>query len=165
MRGMRGMRVMRARPGSKRAARGLGLIAVLVVLVALAALAAAIARIGAASQLGQAQDLEGARAWQAARAGTDWGLYQALKGSWSACSSQSRTLDLSGESGLNGLRVTVSCDSRSFNEGETAPGTPHSLRVYTIDAVACNSSTACPDNTRALQPGYVERKRRVQAAQ
>ena len=28
------------------------------------------------------------------RAGTEWGLYQAFKGGWSACSSASQTLDL-----------------------------------------------------------------------
>lgn len=144
--------------------RGVGLIAVLVVLVMLAALAAAITRIGTASQTDLAQDLEGTRAWQAARAGTDWGLYQALKGGWAACSNQSQTLNLSGEPGTSGLRVTVRCDSRLYNEGESTPGVPHTVRVYTIDALACNSS-ACPDNTRAVQPGYVERRRQVQAAQ
>jgi MSHA biogenesis protein MshP len=37
------------------------------------------------------------------------------------------------------------------------------VRVFTIEAVACNSATACPDATRATQPGYVERMLRVQA--
>lgn len=141
--------------------QGLGMIAVIVVLVALAALAAAIVRIGGNSQLGQAQDLLASRAWLAARAGTEWGLYQALKGSWASCSSQSQTLDLSTDTGMH---VTVTCDSRTYNDGETTPGTAQVVRLYTVEATACNSS-ACPDNTRAVQPGYVERRRRVHAAQ
>lgn len=137
------------------------MIAVIVVLVALAALAAAIVRIGGNSQLGQAQDLLATRAWLAARAGTEWGLYQALKGSWTNCSGQSQTLDLSADTGMH---VTVTCDSRTYNDGESTPGTAQVVRLYTVEATACNSS-ACPDNARAVQAGYVERRRRVQASQ
>jgi MSHA biogenesis protein MshP len=111
------------------------------------------------AQSTSAQAVLAARASQAARAGTEWGLYQAFKGTWTACSSASQTLDLTADLGF---RVTVSCDSRSFNEGETAPGTPRTVRLYTIDAVACNASS-CPDNARATTPGYVERRRQVQA--
>jgi MSHA biogenesis protein MshP len=139
--------------------RGLGVIAAIVVLVILASLAAAIVRFGAVAQSTSAQAVLAARASQAARAGTEWGLYQAFKGSWTTCSGASQTLDLGTDLGF---RVTVSCDSRSFNEGETAPGTARTVRLYTIDAVACNSTT-CPDNTRATTPGYVERRRQVQA--
>ena len=66
------------------------------------------------------------------------------------------------------MRVTVSCDLRSFNEGETAPGVPRVVKVYTVDAVACNSSTAataCPDAARAAGNLYVERRRQVQAVE
>jgi MSHA biogenesis protein MshP len=139
--------------------RGLGVIAAIVVLVILASLAAAIVRFGAVAQSTSAQAVLAARASQAARAGTEWGLYQAFKGSWTTCSGASQTLDLGTDLGF---RVTVSCDSRSYNEGETAPGTARTVRLYTIDAVACNSTT-CPDNTRATTPGYVERRRQVQA--
>jgi MSHA biogenesis protein MshP len=139
--------------------RGFGVIASIIVLVVLAALAAAIVRFGAVAQSTSAQAVLAARALQAARAGTEWGLYQAFKGSWTACSSASQTLDLATDLGFH---VTVSCDSRSYNEGETAPGTARAVRLYTIDAVACNATT-CPDNTRATTPGYVERRRQVQA--
>lgn len=140
---------------------GLGSIAAIVVLVALAALAAAIVRIGSTAQATLAQDVSGARAWQAARAGTEWGLYQALKGSWSNCSNQSQTLDLRADTGM---RVSVSCSSQVYNEGEASPGVPQTVRLISVDAVACNSS-ACPDNSLAVQAGYVERRRQVQATQ
>ncbi len=143
------------------AQRGFGAIAAIVVLVVLAVLAAAIVRFGSVAQNTAAQSVLAARALQAARAGTDWGLYQALKGSWTACSGASQTLDLSAETGF---RVTVTCDSRAFNEGESAPGTPRTVRLYTIDAVACNAAAACPDNAQASTRGYVERRQQIHAS-
>ena len=144
--------------------RGLGAVAVVLVLVVLAAIAAAVVRMGSQSQGQTSQAVQGARATAAARAGIEWGLYQALRGSWTTCSSASQTLDLAADGG--GLRVTVGCDSHVYNEGESAPGTPATVRVFTIDAVACSSrsaSTACPDAGAATTQGYVERRRVVQA--
>ena len=105
----------------RQAERGLGAVAAIIVLVVLAALAAAVVRFGAVAQATNAQNIMSARASQAARAGTEWGLYQAFKGSWTTCTGASQTLDLSASTGF---RVTVSCDSRSYYEGETAPGMP-----------------------------------------
>ena len=139
--------------------RGFGVIASIIVLVILSALAAAIVRFGSVAQSTSAQAVLASRALPAARAGTEWGLYQAFKGSWTACSSASQTLDLSTDLGFH---VTVSCDSRSYNEGLQSSGATRAVRVYTVDAVACNSAT-CPDNVRATSPGYVERRRQVQA--
>ena len=149
------------RPHARADQRGFGVIAAIFVLVILAALAAAIVRFGVGAQTTSAQAVLAARASQAARAGTEWGLYQALKGSWTACSSASQTLDLVTE---QGFRVTVSCDSRSFNEGQLASGAARAVRIFTIDAVACNLGSTCPDNSQATTPGYVERRRQVQAA-
>ena len=144
--------------------RGMGAVAVVLVLVVLAAIAAAVVRMGNQSHSQTSQALQGARANAAARAGVEWGLYQAFRGSWTTCSNASQTLDLAADGG--GLRVTVSCDSQLYNEGESAPGTPATVRVFTIDAVACSSrsaSTACPDALAATTQGYVERRRVVQA--
>lgn len=157
----------RAQPhpaGLRRPASGLGAVVVIVVLVALAALSAAVVRLGLQSQALSHQDLMSARASAAARSGIEWGLTQALKGSWTACSSASQTLDL-GAVDNSGLRVTVSCDSRSYNEGETSPGVPRVVRLFTIDAIACNSgsaTTACPDASAAAKSAYVERRRQAQ---
>ena len=143
--------------------RGLGAVAVIVVLVALAALAAAVLRLGYQGQGLSQQDVMSTRASAAARSGIEWGLYQALKGGWSGCSSASQTLDL-GAADASGLRVTVNCDSRPYNEGETSPGVPRVVRLITIDATACNSSsaaTACPDAGAATGTAYVERRRQV----
>lgn len=143
---------------------GLGAITVIVVLVGLAMMAAAIVRLGQQAQTSSAQDLMATRASAAARSGIEWGLYQAFKGAWTSCSGVSQTLDMAADTA--GLRVTVSCDSQLYNEGESSPGVPRTVRVFTLDAVACTSAsvaTACPDASRATGSGYVERRRQVQA--
>jgi MSHA biogenesis protein MshP len=150
--------------GRSTAQRGLGAIALILVIVALAAIGAALLRLGMGSQRALADDLMAARALQAAMAGKEWGLYQALHAgaSWNSCSAASQTLDLSAD---YGLRVTVGCNSTVYNEGVADDGvTTKTLRIYTIDAVACNSATSCPDATRAGLPGYVERRVVTQAS-
>lgn len=143
-----------------RRRQGLGAVAVLVTLVVLASLAAAVLRLSQQANTAVTQDLLALRASAAARAGTEWGLYRAFKGDWSACSGSTATLDLGADLGM---RVTVSCDSRSYNEGETTAGVPDVVRVFTIDAVACNAAAACPDAAAAVGQSYVERRRQVQA--
>jgi MSHA biogenesis protein MshP len=141
------------------AQRGLGSVAIIVVLVGLAALAAAMVRLGSTAQGAATRDLLGTRASLTANAAVEWGLYQAFKGGWTTCSNDTKNLDLRSETGMV---ATVTCDSQLYNEGESAPGTPRQVRVYTIDAVAC-SAAACPDATAAARPGYVERRRQVHA--
>ena len=149
---------------------GFGAIAAIVILVILAVLASAIVSVGSTQQIASAQDVLSARAWQAARAGNEWGLYQALKvqdwaGAGTTCDTASRTkqLDLTTDIGFH---VTVFCDSWQYNEGETAPGTPGTVRMYRIRAVACPVAT-CPaagaDLAAVAGVGYVERTRVVYA--
>lgn len=157
------MRRQQEAPGRQRAQReqrGLGAISIVIVLVLLAGIAAAVVRLNAAAQGTAAQEMLAARAAQAARAGLQWGLYQAFKGTWTTCNGVSSTLDMATE---NGMRVTVGCNSTLYNEGESAAGTPRTVRVYTLDAVACNGSGNCPDNTLVARPGYVERRWQIQA--
>jgi MSHA biogenesis protein MshP len=141
-------------------ARGLGAIAVIVVLVLLATVAAAVVRFGQQGQTMVQQDVQGLRAGAAARAGIEWGLYQALKGSWTSCGGTTQTLDLSAD---GGMRVTVTCNSAAYTEGQDAAGADQTVRLFTIDAVACNSATSCPDAAAAVRSGYVEVRRQVQA--
>lgn len=139
---------------------GFGVMGALVTLVVLAAIAAAVVRLGWVGQVAYAQDIQGARAQQAAIAGTEWGLFQALRGTWTSCGTGSQNLDL--RSTL-GFMVTVTCSYTQYNEGESSPGVARTLKVYTIDAVACPSATGCPDNTAATTTTYVERRRQVLA--
>lgn len=141
--------------------RGLGVIAALFVLVMLSTLAAAIVRLTWTQQTTLAQDIDSSRAFQGAYAGAQWGMFQALRGTWTTCSGASQTLDLRSSMGV---RVTVTCTSDTYNEGELADasGNPQNqtVRLYTITATACNGSAAtCPDNGSVTRPGYVERVR------
>lgn len=141
---------------------GFGAIAAIVILVILASLASAIVSLGTTQQLTSAQDVMSSRAWQAARAGNEWGLYQAFKGSWTTCSGASTTLDLTTDTGFY---VTVSCNSKLYREGESVPGAALLVRIYEIKAVACPVNN-CPSTAAAIVSGigYIERSRLVVGA-
>jgi MSHA biogenesis protein MshP len=139
--------------------QGFGYIAAIVIVVVLAMLGVAAARLATTQQTGAAQDILSARAWQAARAGSEWGLYHALR--LNKCNTAPTTLDLRGDTGF---AVTVTCTSFAFSEGEVpgSPGTPQAKTIFTIDAIACNAA-GCPDNTRVTALDYTERRRVVTA--
>lgn len=143
-------------------ARGFGAVVAIVILVLLASLAAAITRLTWTQQSNSASDLASARALQAASAGMEWGMYQALNasGSWQGCTNSSQTLDL--RTSL-GVWVTVTCTANGtpYVEGATTTGGDRQVRVYQIDAVACNGATGCPDNSRSALQTYVERRRQA----
>lgn len=140
--------------------RGFGAIAAIVVLVILAVLGAAIVSIGTTQQMTSAQDVLSARAWQAARAGNEWGLYQALKGTWTNCSGATQALDLTADTGFH---VTITCDSWGYNEGESVPGMPQTVRMFRIKAISCPAA-ACPlTDANVAGAGYIERTRVVLA--
>ena len=157
-----GLPARRFRPLPAKHQRGLGVIAAIIVVVMLATLGAAVMRLTFTQQFDSAQDINGARAMQAANAGAEWGMYQAIAsaGTWHGCTSTTQTLDLRASMGF---WVTVTCTSRSpaFVEGQQASGAARNVRLYVIDAVACNGTAACPDNTAATSTGYVERKRQA----
>jgi MSHA biogenesis protein MshP len=141
----------------RRHQAGFGIIAAIVILVLLGGLGAALARLGTGQLANSSQDLSGARVWQTARAGIEWGLYQALRSDSCVAST---TLSFTSEQGYT---VTVSCTKKTFNEGEA--GTPLAALVktiYSIDALACNASS-CPNATMAATPDYVERRLSVTA--
>jgi len=168
---------MRYRQSIMDKQQGFGAIAAIVILVILAVLAAAVVSVGTTQQITSAQDVMSARAWQAARAGNEWGLYQALQptGTWTLGAANdlcpaagalgqgvqvSQTLDLTADTGF---RVTVTGDCWRYNEGETVPGTPQTVRMYRVTAVACPAA-ACPAADASVAgTGYVERTRVVLA--
>lgn len=133
----------------KRREAGFTLVSALFLLLVLAALGGFIATVSTTQHAGSALDVQGARALQAARAGTEWGLYQALGGP-GACAAG--PIDIGA---LDGLHVTVVCSSTAVEAGST---------VYRITATACNlpdAANLCPG--QAGQPGYVERRLAVVA--
>ena len=164
---MKGVKMFRRTAHARLAQEGVGVVAAMFVLVVLSVLGAAIARLGWTQQITSAQDLDGARAQRAANSGAEWGLYQALRGSWTSCNGATQTL--TGMKADLGMIVTVTCNHDSYVEGQTGSGDPpvfsdRTIKVYRIDAVACNAAAACPDATRVGSVGYIERRRQVQAS-
>ena len=150
-------------PLRRRLQRGFGAMMAIVILVILSSLAAGMVTLGTTQQLTAAQDVLSARAFAAARAGLDVGMFRALSSltptdTWKNCNpAQSIFLDLSA---VTGFHVGVTCTSLDYNDGQSSTG-PVLLRVFQITATACNSTVQCPDNTMATTPGYVERVRQV----
>ena len=137
----------------KRLQTGLGVIAAIMILVILGGLSAAIISLSTGQQLASAQDVLSAQAWQVASAGTEGGLFRAL---------QNNTCDLQNWASADypTFSVTVNCTFSDYNDGETSPGVARVLRVFRIEATACNGFVgACPDNAAAASVGYVERQR------
>jgi len=95
---------------------GFSLVTAIFLLVVLAALGAAMVRFSGAQQTTVAMDIQSARAYQAARAGIEWGAYQALKTPAFSCAGAPFTLSFSGAN-LVGFTTQVACNSTSHSEG------------------------------------------------
>jgi len=125
-----------------RRLQGLGALAALILLVVLSSIAAAVVKMGWAAQTASAQVLQGAQALQAANAGVQWGLNEAMHGTWAgSCGTGSKSINLRPTLGFT---VGITCAQTTYNEGESSTGGVRTVTVYTIEATACNSATACP---------------------
>lgn len=126
--------------------RGFAIISALFILVALAALGTFIAIVASTQHRGNMLDLDGSRAYFAARSGIEWGAANAVNAS--ACTA-THTLSAT----VNGMTVTVGCTVvASGDTTEAGLGT-----IYRIVATACNFpvATGCPGTAG---PNYVERR-------
>lgn len=122
--------------------RGVGLITAIFLLVVIAGLAVAMVTVFTTQQAGSALDVQGARAYQAARAGLEWGIFkQARRGECAGSSS----FPMDDNSSLRGFVVTVQCDKL---EGPATPsGDEDALDRWKVIATACNVPAAgvCPN--------------------
>lgn len=112
--------------GSQRAdqrrQRGFSIVSAIFLLVVLSALGAFMLTFSTIQQTTSAQDLQGSKAYQAARAGMDWGAYQILRNSGAAyatgCRGALTTQVLPALGGtLAPFSVTVDCTARQYQEG------------------------------------------------
>jgi MSHA biogenesis protein MshP len=131
---------MRNRHASQR---GFSMIVAVFLLVVLGALGAAMANLSVIQHTGLARDVQGARAYQAARAGIEWALYRSLVSS--ACAA-SASFVLPAQT-LQSFTVTVTC-----TESATTPV----MRQFVV--TACNEPDGgnCPNANPTGE--YVERK-------
>jgi MSHA biogenesis protein MshP len=136
--------------------RGVGLVTAIFLLVVIAGLAAAMVTVFTAQQTGSQLDQQGTRAYQAARAGIEWGLFRARQaGSCEDPSTSTSTFALPAASNLAGFTVTVRC-RQTGTAGEAA--TP--IRVIT--ATACNQPTGGVCGSPVNNLDFVQRVIEVQ---
>jgi MSHA biogenesis protein MshP len=130
-----------------RAQAGFSIMTAIFLIVILALLGVFIVSVLGLQQSAVSLDILGARAYQAARAGIEWGAFQTLRND--ACGGT--TLTFAGTS-LEGYTTTVTCSRTTANEGGATVNTDQ------YEATACNQPP-CP----AAAPGanYAERRLRV----
>lgn len=135
-----------------RPQRGFGLMTGIFLIVVLAALGAFLVTVSGLQQTSSALDLQGSKAYQAARTGIEWGAFQALRNG--SCSPASAATTFVPGGTLTDFTVTVNCVQTPYSEVTAATGD-----VYLITATACNrpSGGQCPNNA-APGPYYVERQ-------
>lgn len=135
---------------ASRRSSGVGLVTAIFLLVVLAALGVAMVGIFTTQQAGAALDEQGARAYQAARAGIEWGLYRQLR--QGACNNAS--FGFPANSSLSGFTVTVTC----------TPAPAAAPTRWLITSTACNlqpPGSSCPPNA-SNSPDYVQRRLEAQ---
>lgn len=125
-------------PASLALQRGFAAIAAVFLVVVLAALGAFIVTFSNTQQLTSTQDVQGSRAYWAARAGLEWAVYLAKTNASCPTSPSSFSVDTGAV-----FNLTVSCSLQSYSEGVST------IRIFSLGAVATQGT--------AGGIGYVER--------
>jgi MSHA biogenesis protein MshP len=135
-----------------RRARGFALVLALFLIVLLGTIAAYLLTVSNVQVETGVMDEQGSRAYQAARAGLDWGAYQVLRNT--ACAAGPTTIAFPAAH-LNGFFAEVTCtDFGSESEGSSA------VNTYRIVSTGCNASPC----GSAPGPTYVERQLQLTVA-
>lgn len=140
-----------------RRPRGFTLISAIVILVVLAAFGAAIMALSATQHVGSALDIEGARAYQAARSGMEWGLYQRLEApTRNAYCANPDSPDVSfGFPGtvLAGFTVTVQCSLQQSLQQDSHPVSWRAGATITQISSAGTVASVRPATAGAVEVG------------
>jgi MSHA biogenesis protein MshP len=121
--------------------RGFSIVTAIFLLVVMAGLGAYMLTFSTVQQTTSAQDLQGSRAYQAARAGVEFGVYEVTRRGVCAATTP---VTLAGT--LAAFSVTVKCAPFSYTEAG------HAVTVYQI------TSTAFQTGAAAGSPNFVERQ-------
>ena len=103
------------RPKFSAVQGGFGLVSAIFILVILAGLGAAMVTFSGAQQTTVAMDIQSARAYQAARAGIEWGAYRALRVPGFTCAGTPFNLNFNGTN-LAGFTTQVQCSASNHSE-------------------------------------------------
>jgi MSHA biogenesis protein MshP len=146
------------KPESRQA--GFSIITGIFLIVVLALLGAFIVSVTGLQQSSQQLDVQGVRAYQAARTGIEWSAWQVLDPNnalnpvtcspivMPTCPTSPTDISSLAES-LSPFTVRITCTETAATEGN------RDIRVFEIVATACNQPP-CPNGTPAT--GYVERR-------
>ncbi len=144
--------------------RGFTIVSAIFILVVLAALGAFIAVVSTTQQIGAAMDVQGARAYQAARAGIEWGTYRIWVNN-QANRYTNKNCDGTTNSPITASFIPPAPTLSAFTVTVTCSVTPDAAggpTVYSITAVACNQPSpagSCPGLVG--NANYVERRMTV----
>jgi len=128
---------------NSRHSQGFSLVAVIFVITILAVAVVFIQRISNVAVATNNMAMQGARAWQAAEAGAEWGIYQVLNG---GCPAASTSFSLT-EQSLSGFDVTVACTSSGASYTEQGV----TVTLYFLEVFA-------KSGTLGTTPDYASRK-------
>lgn len=138
---------------------GFALPSAIFLIVVLAALGAIVVTVAGLQHTSSARDVIGTKAYQAARAGIEWGAYKVLQQGaalGAGVCPASTPIPMPAGTDLTGLTVNVTCALTNADEGSRTAASGNPLEFYVITATACNQPT-CP-NTTNPGPAYVERQ-------
>lgn len=134
------------RPDTRQ--RGFGLVAALFVIVIITLVITAMARLSSTQHGANSLALQQARAYQAARAGLDWGISRAVNAG--SCSGGS--VSMAG-GGLSEFSVSLSCSSSGYTDEDGS-----ALTIYRLTAQAQNGTPGSrPDYAFRSLTAVVER--------
>jgi len=123
---------------------GFGLVAAMFVIIVIAGAVAAMARLSETQSATSSMAIQQARAYQAARAGIEWGIHRTM-------------VDLSCEDQftLDGFKVEVKCDKPAA--AVSLPEEDRSLRFILLQASAQYASPGSPDHVYRELSAVVEK--------
>ncbi|WP_374288573.1 hypothetical protein [Pseudomonas fluvialis] len=134
------------RPESSQ--RGFALVAAMFLIIVVALLVAAMSRLASDQHGGNSLAIQQARAYQAARAGLEWGISHVLN----AGSCSSSEVSMAG-GGLSEFTVSLTCSSTSYTDDDGS-----GLTIYRLTAQAQNGAPGSrPDYAFRRLTAVVER--------
>jgi MSHA biogenesis protein MshP len=148
-----------ARPNFQRM-QGVSLVTAIFLLVVLSGLAVAMVTLTTTAHTSSMLDVQGTRAYLAARAGIEWGVYQVTRANGPCTTlagptgTTTNSFALPADGSLAGMTVTVDC-TRSVDNATQ-------LARYTLRATACNGpgNAGCANPSNSID--YVRRVMHVE---
>ena len=143
------MHILRRR--CARPVHGFALVSAIFLLVVLATLGAFMVSFSTVQHATSAQDLNGSRAYQAARAGMEWGAYHVMRTPTFVCGGTTSLPALPGT--LSPFTVTVQCSAVQASEGAVA----NNVNLFRLVSTASLGASGSANYVERQLQGLVER--------